>query len=446
MLVWSQPTSNEVNFLPWFVHSMAHKRRKRLWLYSVLVVFIALCIAWFGVVYTHLLQAQVSLQQQLSASTTHLQKQQRIVWAGSLEERQKQWRQTIDEQRRFNAWLPAMQLSKLLGQLHSHSHTQLVSWQWQAKSDERLDTHSVLFIITGQEPWQAWWQQALKVWPSIRMETLEPKGKGWALKASYIVQADTKVEPKPEIQLSSAPLTRAVEQSPAFTLQLTLPNITDATDGTNTDLQGEPFADMAKQLQKYGQALNISRSQGVQASAVLPSAAWVLLAPLPSAQGFWLQGLSIEQTPSDQWQVSMQWVPSNDAPPLTFAPSANALTTQSIQSIELSAHQGILYYAKKIEQAYLATQKPLSKKSVPFSIKNHRQAIKQLEFIGYSTQQKNISEVWLKSLMTGRLIKAQVGSMIYGWRVSDIGPQGVSFTLGQQHIKLPPACFTGVFE
>lgn len=156
------------------MHSIAHKLRKKLSLYAVLVVLIAFYVAWFGVLYTHFLQAQAGLQQQLLAGTSHLQRQQRIVWVGSLEERQKQWRQTTDEQRRFNAWLPAIQLPKLLGQLHSHSHTQLVSWQWQAIKGERLDAHSVLFTIAGQEPWQIWWQQALKVWPSIRMETLEP--------------------------------------------------------------------------------------------------------------------------------------------------------------------------------------------------------------------------------------------------------------------------------
>ncbi|MCO4838285.1 MAG: hypothetical protein KC426_09390 [Oceanospirillaceae bacterium] len=455
MLVWYQPMPNEVNFLPWLVQRIAHKRRKKLWLYAVMVGFISLNMAWFGVLYTDLLQAQTQLQQQLKQGSTHLQKQQQIAWAGSQEERQKKWHQTMDEQRHLNAWVPAMQLSKLLMQLHkptlahTRAGTQLLNWQWQPINDGRLGAYSVVFTITGQEPWQAWWQQALTVWPSIRMEALEPVNDGWLLKAGYIIQAQPKPEPKSQIQSSLAPSIIPPAVPSDFALQLTPPDIADAANSKNTTIKGEPFADLARQLEKYGQALNITRSQGVQTSVVLPSAAWVLLAPLPSAQGFWLQSLSIDQAPVAKWKVAMHWIPNNDAPALMFAFSERG---QSSQHIKNSTHERIHAYAQREHAATLQAQIPLPQSASPQTtlmpvLNNQKDSItKQLEFIGYSAQQESVSVVWLRSRNNGHLIQAKVGSVIDGWRVSNIHPKGVSLTLGQQQMTLVPTCFTGVCE
>lgn len=447
MLVWYRPKANEVNFLPWLEHYIQHKQRKRMWLYSATVAIMVLGGAWFGVLYTNLLQAQADLQQHLSTGSAQLQTQKRSVWASSLEQRRKLWHQAIEDQQKSTAWLPVAQLSKLLMQLNTSSDPvslpKLVSWQWQPTHARRPDAQDqVVFTIAGQQPWQAWWQQALKVWPAIHMETLAPEGEGWNLKASYFLQAQPKTITRP------LPLTMvangSVSATTAFALQLTPPAYTSSS--ADKAVENQPFAAIAKQLEKYGKGLKIVQGQGVQANISLDPTLWSLLAPLPSAVGWWLQGLSIDHTPSDQWQVSMQWL-AHEAPSLT------AVTTLApSEAAEANIHEHIQHYANMFAPATFNIQVPAEvlsnkatpKKATPKKAKN--EVPKQLAFVGYSAQQDKALVAWIRSLKDGRLIQAEVGHIIEGWRVSSIGAAGVSLTLGQQQTLLRRACLTGVCE
>ena len=443
MLVWYQPKANEVNFLPWLEHAIAHQRRKRTWLYSAVAATVLLGLAWFGVLYAGLQQAQADLQQQLSNSSVQLQLLQRSVWASSLERRHKQWLQAVERQRQFNAWMPMAQLSKLLMQLNTLSglvsEPKLVSWQWQPANAAQLELqHQVVFTIAGQKPWQAWWQQALKVWPTMHMETLEPKAVGWHLKASYTLQPQTIL--KGTAALLIVENSHSISSPKTFDLQLTPPPYDgirpNSVNSINRPAMEQSFSAMASQLEKYGQNVQMTRSQSVQANLKLGPSQWALLAPIPSADGWWLQGLSIDQAPSNQWQVSMQWLPHNE-------PSSNVVPVEPFseaaqEASHTSTQSSIKRYANLFEVKNLEPQSDPPSKTSP------KVVAKAFEFVGFSAQPGKVWVAWLRSLTDGSLVQVEVGHIVDGWRVSSVGAQGVSLTLGSQQMWLPRACLIGV--
>ena len=285
MLVWYRPKPNEVNFLPWLEHYIEWRRRKRLFLYSSALVVIMFGLAAFGLLYFNLLQLQANVQRQVLEELEQLRAQQQRLWSDSLERRliERDW--AMQAQQEFNAWLPMQELSRLLMMLEPQQ--QLVSWQWQPTNSGQ----QVVFTVMGHGQWQRWWQDALKVWPSIHMEALGPEGDGWKFEARYLLV------PKP-LSVPSHNVA-AVPASQSFALQLTPQPLS-----VGVGVEVEPIASMIRQVAKYGQGVEVVRGQGMQIKMRLDFTQWASLAPLPSASGWRLQGLSIQQTPTRQWQVS----------------------------------------------------------------------------------------------------------------------------------------------
>jgi len=419
MLVWYQPKPNEVNFLPWIEHYLARRRRKRLFLYGSVVMIAMLGVAAFGVLYANLIHAQTDAQCHVSQGAKQLQAKQQGLWADSLEQRHMKLGQAIKAQEKFQAWLPGQELSQLLMLLQPDQ--QLNSWHWQP-----MDAgHQVVFAVTGQGQWQVWWQEVLKVWPSMQMEALGTEGDGWTIEARYLLS------PTP-LPLGSAV---SVLTSQSFALQLT-------PDPLSASVEGEPISSMTHKVAKYGQGLEIVRGQGFQVKVQLDSTQWADLAPLPSAAGWRLNDLSIQQIPSGHWQVSMQWLPNNDNLPSYFlrpAPSAVAqvLTHERIQHYAQARHAKTLPTQTTAIQVELANISPLY---------NELSGEDMFQFIGYSQRQGKIAVAWVKSLVNGRMVRVEVGDPLEGWRVSAISPQGVSLTMGQQLLILERICITGVCQ
>jgi hypothetical protein len=427
MLIWYQPKPNEVNFLPWLEHYLERRRRSRWYLYggaAVIVVLGLVALAW---VYINLLQVQADVQRQVADGVQQLQVQRRNVWAGSLEQRRIEQSLIIQAQQEFQAWLPVQELSRLLMILAPDQ--QLVSWQWQPIREGQ----QVVFAITGQGPWQQWWQDALNVWPSIHMEALGPEGDGWKFEARYLL---------PIMPLSLPEGHTGVMPTLApFALQLIPQPLSVDADG---DVEFQPIAHITSQVAKYGKSLEIARGQGVQVKMQLDSAHWARLAPLPGLIGWNLQHLSIQQTSSVQWQVLMQWLPSSDSAPsslLRLAPSA---------AVQAKTRAGIEHYAQTLQSKTLPTSMPSIGQASQEVLEKIGPALgtpqraDDLEFIGYSQQQSQVPVAWIKSLSSGRLLRAEVGDQIDGWRVSAIGAQGVHLIRRQQVIMLERRCLTGV--
>jgi hypothetical protein len=418
VLTWYRPRPNEVNFLPWLEHYLDRRRSKRLFLYSCVAAVVMLGIAAFGWLYFNLQQVQAGVQRQVSEGVQQLHMQQKQTWAGSLDRRRIELGQAIQAQQNFHAWLPVQELSRLLKILTPKQH--LVSWQWQSMREGR----QVEFAITGQGPWQQWWQEALKVWPLIHMKALGPEGDGWKFEARYLLP----------IMPLSLPVgnTSVMAALTPFALQLTpKPLIHGAS------VEEESIEYMTHQLAKYGQGIEIEQGQGVQVKMHLNSTQWADLAPLPNVLGWNLQHFSIQQASSEQWQVIMQWLPNSDAEVsyrLRLAPSA---------SVQARTRAIIEYYSQGLPGQALATQ------AIPESISlapDKSELAEALQFIGYSQQQDQVPVVWIKSSLTGQLLRAEVGHYIDGWRVLSIGAQGVRLTRGQQIIMLQRHCLTGVCE
>ena len=81
--------------------------------------------------------------------------------------------------------------------------------------------------------------------------------------------------------------------------------------------------ELTHQAEKYGQGVEFVRDQGVQLKMRLNAQQWSSLAPLPSAVGWRLQAVTVQQTLLGQWLISIQWLPSIEAPSdfLRVAPS-----------------------------------------------------------------------------------------------------------------------------
>ena len=419
MLVWYQPKPNEVNFLPWIEHHLSRRRSKRLFLYGSVVTIIMLGLVAFGVLYVNLTHAQTDAQWHVSQGMNQLQAKQQGLWADSLEQRHMKLGQVIKAQEQFQAWLPGQELSQLLMMLQPDQL--LNSWHWQP-----IDAvHQVAFAVTGHGQWQAWWQEALIVWPSMQMEALGAEGDGWRIEARYLLSQ------------TSLPLGDAVTMptSQSFALQLTPAPL-------SAGVEAEPISSMTQKVAKYGQGLEIVRGQGFNVKMQLDSSQWAGLAPLPSAAGWKLNDLSIQQIPSGHWRVSMQWSPNNDnSPPYLLRPApsvvAQALTRDRIQHYAQARYAKTLPAQAKAIQAELANISPLH---------NELQAEDIFQFVGYSQQQGKIAVAWVKSLVNGRLVRVKVGDLLEGWHVSAIGPQGINLTMGQQLLMLERLCLTGVCQ
>ena len=419
MLVWYQPKPNEVNFLPWIEHHLSRRRSKRLFLYGSVVTIIMLGLVAFGVLYVNLTHAQTDAQWHVSQGMNQLQAKQQGLWADSLEQRHMKLGQVIKAQEQFQAWLPGQELSQLLMILQPDQ--QLNSWHWQP-----IDAvHQVAFAVTGHGQWQAWWQEALIVWPSMQMEALGAEGDGWRIEARYLLSQ------------TSLPLGDAVTMptSQSFALQLTPAPL-------SAGVEAEPISSMTQKVAKYGQGLEIVRGQGFNVKMQLDSSQWAGLAPLPSAAGWKLNDLSIQQIPSGHWRVSMQWLPNNDnyTPYLRRpAPSvvAQALTRDRIQHYAQARYAKTLPAQAKAIQAELANISPLH---------NELQAEDIFQFVGYSQQQGQIAVAWVKSLVDGSLVRVEVGDPLEGWRVSAIGPQGVNLKMGQALLMLERHCLIRACE
>jgi hypothetical protein len=418
VLTWYRPKPNEVNFLPWLEHYLKRRRSKRLFLYGCSAAVMMLGMAAFGWLYFDLLQVQAGVQRQVSEGMQHLHVQQQQMWAGSLERRRIERGQAIQAQQNFHALLPVQELSRLLKILTPKQH--LVSWQWQSMREGR----QVDFAITGQGPWQRWWQEALKVWPPIHMKTVGPEGDGWKFEARYLLPVMPLALP-----VGNPPLMATLTP---FALQLTPKPLIDGAS-----VEGESIEYMTRQLAKYGQGIEIVRGQGVQVKMYLNYTQWADLAPLPNVLGWNLQHLSIQQASSEQWQVIMQWLPSSDAEVsylLRLTPSA---------SVQARTRDIIEYYSQGLQSQALEAQ-AIAESISPALGKV--ELAEGLQFIGYSQQQDQVPVVWIKSSLTGQLLRAEIGHYIDGWRVLSIGVQGVRLTRGQQVIMLQRHCLTGVCE
>ena len=422
MLVWYRPKPNEVNFLPWLEHYIEWRRRKRLFLYSSALVVIMFGLAAFGLLYFNLLQLQANVQRQVLEELEQLRAQQQRLWSDSLERRliERDW--AMQAQQEFNAWLPMQELSRLLMMLEPQQ--QLVSWQWQPTNSGQ----QVVFTVMGHGQWQRWWQDALKVWPSIHMEALGPEGDGWKFEARYLLV------PKP-LSVPSHNVA-AVPASQSFALQLTPQPLS-----VGVGVEVEPIASMIRQVAKYGQGVEVVRGQGMQIKMRLDFTQWASLAPLPSASGWRLQGLSIQQTPTRQWQVSMQWLSDSD-----ILPSYYMLRLAPTAAVKTKIHRSMQNYAQAFQTETLPTQTaPAQKLLVKINpVPDKLQLANSLQFIGHSQQQGHVPVAWIKSLPSGRLLRAELGHQIDGWCVSFIGAQGVHLTQGQQVIILERRCLAGV--
>jgi hypothetical protein len=418
MLTWHQPKPNEVNFLPWLGHYLERRRSKRLFLYGYAAAIVMLGMATFGWLHFNLLQVQAGVQRQVSEGVQQLHVQQQQMWAGSLEQRRIAWDQAIQAQQDFHAWLPVQELSRLLKILTPKQH--LVSWQWQSMHEGR----QVEFAIMGQDPWQQWWQEALKVWPPIHMKAVGPEGDGWKFEARYLLPVMPLSLPVENTSVTAALI--------PFALQLTPKPLIDGAS-----VKGDSIEYMTHQLAKYGQGIEIVRGQGVQVKMHLNFTQWTDLAPLPNVLGWDLQHFSIQQASSEQWQVIMQWLPSSDTELsylLRLAPSASEQArTRAI----------IEHYYQGLQDQALAAQ-AIAKSISPALGKS--ELADGLQFIGYSQQQDEVPVVWIKSSLTGQLLRAEVGHYIDGWRVLSIGAQGVRLIRGQQIIMLQRHCLIGVCE
>ena len=252
MLIWYQPKPNEVNFLPWLEHYLEKRRRSRLVLYVSAAVILLLGLGALGWLYVNLLQARAGMLQQVSEGRQQLQVLQRKIWAGSLEKRRIEHRSIIEAQKKFYSWLPVQELSRLLITLAPNQ--QLVSWQWQPIREGQ----QVMYKITGQDPWQHWWQDTLSLWPSMHLVALGPEGDGWKLKARYLLP----IMPLPVVYATETP------KLETFALQLR-PQPLSAYTGE--DKEFEPIAYITGQVTRYGKSLEIvhgQRDQGVQVNKV----------------------------------------------------------------------------------------------------------------------------------------------------------------------------------
>jgi hypothetical protein len=424
MLIWYQPKPNEVNFLPWLECYQQRSRRSRLYLYGATVAAILLGLGVFGWLYINLLQVEASLQQQVSDGGEQLQLQQRQVWAGSLESRRMEQELIIQSQQDLHSWLPVQELSRLLIILAPTE--QLLSWQWQPI----LGGQQVVFAITGQGPWQKWWQAVLNEWPSIKMEALGPDGAGWKFEASYLLA-------NVPLPLASA---TAINELGTFALQLT----PQPLSVSYADTGFEAIANITRQITKYGDKLEIVHDQGVHIKMHLDSLHWTELALLPNAAGWVLTNLSIQQTSSEQWQVSMQWLPAREGPSLSFfrLPPSAAAQTKILASIKDYAQA---LQIKAVPTPLTFVEPPVIKTLEKTSVVHGKlQHVDDLKFIGYSQQQNQVSVAWVKFLSSGRLLRVVVGDQINGWSVSVIGAQGVHLVREQQVIIVGRQCLTGV--
>jgi len=419
MLVWYRPKPNEVNFLPWLEHHLARRRRKRLFLYGSMGTIVLLGLLAFGVLYTNLTQAHTDAQWQVSRGAKQLHEKQQELWANSLELRHIKLGQVIEAEEQFQAWQPGQELSQLLMILQPNQ--QLNSWHWQL-----MDAgHQVALAITGQDQWQVWWLEALKVWPSMQMDALRSEGDNWAIEAHYLL-------PPTYLPLGGAV---TVPASQSFALQL---NPYPLSAGVET----EPISSLTGQVEKYGQGLEIVRGQGLQVKVRLASTQWADMAPVPSAAGWSLKDLSIEQIPSGHWLASMQWLPNNDnLPPYPRRPAPSA-------AAKALAREHIQHYAQAHHAKILATQTTAAQEepaNIP-PLHNELQHKDVFQFRGYSQQQGQIAVAWVKSLVDGSLVRVEVGDPLEGWRVSAIGPQGVNLKMGQALLMLERHCLIRACE
>tara|TARA_B110000503_G_scaffold57463_2_gene92055 strand:- start:3987 stop:5261 length:1275 start_codon:yes stop_codon:yes gene_type:complete len=422
MLVWYRPQPDEVNFLPWLEDYLIARRRQRQCLYGSALVMVMLGVSLLVLLHVNLLQVKAGVHKQIAQGTRHLLVQQQRLWAESLHQRRLEWGRRIQAQQLFDAWWPVHELSQLLTILEPYQ--QLVSWQWQPINTGQ----QVVFMVTGRDQWQDWWQRAVKVWPSLQVEALDPEGDEWTFEAHY--------------QITDGPLSLpsndpfSAPTAHGFSIQLTPQPLADVT-GVSAEL--EPLALMMRQVAAYGQGVEIVRGQGVQMKMRLEKAHWAGLAPLPSAKGWRLQNLSVQQTPSQQWLVSMQWLPNNDNSP------SHLLRKAPTTALQTTTYRRIEHYARAFKDPPLLVKTwPTHRPLVNINpARGKLQLTEKFEFIGYSQQQGQAPLAWIKLLSSGQLLRTEVGHQIDSWRVSAIGAQGVRLTLGQQSVTLKHPCFKG---
>ena len=424
MLVWYRPQPNEVNFSPWLEGYLSARRRKRQCLYGSALGMVMLSVGALVWLYFNLLQVQAGVHRHMAEGAQHLQVQQQRWWDASLHQRRLEWGQVQQGQQAFDAWWPVHQLSRILITLQPYQ--QLVSWQWQSINTGQ----QVVFTITGGGRWQDWWQRAVKVWPSLQVEALRPKPDGWTLEARYLIPA------LPLSLPSKTPL--AAPPAHVFAIQLTPQSLSAAGVGTKVEVLGS----MMRQVANYGQGIEIVRGQGVQIKMRLDASHWAGLAPLPSAPGWQLQDLSVQQTPSQQWLVSLQWLPNHDKPP------SHGFRQAPTAALQATTYGNVEHYAKAFQNLPLLVQAPMMQGALA-SINPARGKVQLAEdfvFMGYSQQQGQGPVAWFKVLLTGQLLRVEVGHHIDNWRVSAVGSQGVNLTLGQQSVTLKHPCFKQVCQ
>jgi hypothetical protein len=447
MLVWRQPKPNQVNFSPWLEYYLVSRRHMRLLLYGSAMVIILLGLAAGGILFWNLFQMQSQVRRQVNLGAQELQLQQQRAWAESAPQRRMQLQRVMQGQQDFYAWWPAQHLSTLLAQLESSQR--LKSWHWQMGSTHQ----SVVFTIVGEGHWQGGWQKILNLWPSLRLQELGPEDRGWRFEASYLIAPISSIPPKPlldfiDVSGSSNHILQGLPIQ-SLDLQLTPPALDDtfsfspsakaSSTKVKTQVALGAITELTHQAEKYGQGVEFVRDQGVQLKMRLNAQQWSSLAPLPSAVGWRLQAVTVQQTLLGQWLISIQWLPSIEAPSdfLRVAPS---------DEIQATIQSNMHYYAQTFQtqavlSADLTPQTPLGsiEPAQPQS-----QPASELQFVGYSQHQGQVPVAWIKSLLTNQLSRAKAGHQIDGWHVFHINAQRVHLIRGPHDLTLKRYCLVGV--
>lgn len=432
MLIWQQPQANQVNFLPWLEHHLMAKRRQRLFLYGASILLLTLTLIALTYLHLQLLQVQATTQRQVIHGAQQIKLQQQRWWAKSEDQRRTQWQQDRHAQQAFYGWWSVQELAQLLTMLEPQQR--LLSWHWQPSATGR----QVIFAFSGRGQWQLWWQKALKVWPSLRLEALNPDAQGWKFEASYLLTSVASDWPVPTATLVPLRSSLALQLRPP-------PFATNKVASINAE--AEALVSMTRQVAAYGKDIALERGQGVQLSMRLNPSQWPDLAPLPSAKGWHLQKFSILKIPSQQWQVAMQWLPSHENLP------ADALRSAPSLGLQATIYADIKQYAQAVKGQILAEKKlPPQVLSVSAeaaqtnSGSSRQQLIKDLKFIGFSQPQGQAASAWLKSLSNPHILRVKVGHQIKGWRVFSIKVLQMRLRRDQQLILLKRACTTGVCQ
>ncbi|MDC9720121.1 MAG: hypothetical protein PSN46_05250 [Gammaproteobacteria bacterium] len=411
MLSWHRPPGNQANFLPWAEQRLEQQRTRKFYWYGFVAGVLVLVLVVFSVLYMNLRQRQFEIQEQINQGSEKLRGLQQSVWLSSLQSRQLAQSNAAVAQQKYRSWRPVKELTRLVETLTLDQ--QLVSWQWLEESHRQADEQpQVLFEVKGQGSWQLWWSSLLAQYPRMQLGAFQPSGKYWALKAHYIVPNKQVLQGDREVSVDPNSL-----QGP-FDVLLRPPPLGATPTVKTTD-------DLISQLSQYQAPVSITQGEGLEAAMHLDASQWASLVPLPSAVGWNLISLSIQHGASDQWQVSMQWLPNKRAPSEGYR--RQALNEVEGEAVENNAKASLGHYAQGFQAQVLPAK---AQPNVP-------------EFIGYSLRAGASPIAWLKSSVNGQIILAEVDDQIDGWYLIHLSTHQAGFRQGERVQVRKRRCLSG---